>query len=63
MLTETGIKCIAATNYPFWKRPIDSNSKIAKSTRNELKIKSREDRSYMLKYAKSTKSCHKNEYQ
>ena len=62
MLIETGRKCIAATNNPFWKRPIDSNSKIVKSTRNELKIKSRADRSYMLKYAKFVKNCHKNEY-
>ena len=62
MLTETGRKCIAATNNPFWKGPIDSNSKIAKSTRNELKIKSRAGRSYMLKYAKFVKICHKSEY-
>ena len=62
MLIETGRKCIVATNNPFWKRPIDSNSKIAKSTRNELKIKSRANRSYMLKYAKCVKNCHRNEY-
>ena len=55
MLTETGRKCIVATNNPFWKRPIDSNSKIVRSTRNELKIKSRANRSYMLKYAKCVK--------
>ena len=62
MLIETGRKCVATTNNPFWKRPIDSNSKITKSTRNELKIKSRADRSYLFKYAKFVKNCHKNEY-
>ena len=62
MLIETGRKCIAATSNPLWKRTIDSNSKIAKSTRNGLKIKSRADRSYMLKYPKFVKNCHKNEY-
>ena len=49
MLIETGRKCIAATNNPFWKRPIDSNSKIAKSTRNELKIKSRAETEVICK--------------
>ena len=38
MLTETG-RCATPTYNPFWKRPIESSNKIAKSTRNKLKIK------------------------
>ena len=62
MLIETGRRCATPTYNPFWKRPIDSNNKIAKSTRNKLKIKSRAIRSYMLNYAKFVKNYHKNEY-
>ena len=47
MLIETGRRCATPTHNPFWKKPIDSNNKIAKSTRNKLKIKSRAIRSYM----------------
>ena len=57
-----GAGSVSPTNSPFWKRPIDSNSKIAKSTRNKPKRKSRGDKSYMLKYAKFVKKFHKNEY-
>ena len=35
---------------PIWKRPEDSNNKIAKSTRNQLKWKSHANRSYCRKY-------------
>ena len=62
MLIETGRRCAAPTYNPFRKRPIDVNNKIAKSTRNKLKIKSRAFRSYMLHYAKFAKNFHKNEY-
>ena len=61
MLIETLRRCAAPTYNPFWKRPIDVNNKIATSTRNKLKIKSRAFRSYMLDYAKFVKSFHNNE--
>ena len=35
---------------PIWKRPEDSNNKIAKSVRNQLKWKSHTNRSYCRKY-------------
>ena len=35
---------------PIWKRPEDSNNKIAKSARNQLKWKSHTNRSYCRKY-------------
>ena len=62
MLIETGRRCATPTYNPFWKRPIDSNNKIAKSTRNKLNKKSRAIRRYMLNYAKFVKNYHKNEY-
>ena len=62
MLIATGRRCTAPTYNPFWKRPTNVNNKIAKSTRNKLKRKSRAFRSYMLDYAKFVKNFHKNEY-
>ena len=35
---------------PIWKRPEDSNNKIAKSARNQLKWKSHTNRGYCRKY-------------
>ena len=62
MLIETGRKCVLVTNKPFWKRPIDSNNKIAKSTRNKLKTKPRANISYMKKHAKFVKNFSKQKY-
>ena len=62
MLIETGRKCVLVTNNPFWKRPIGSNNKIAKSTRNKLKTKSRVNISYMKNHAKFVKNFSEHKY-
>ena len=48
------------TNNPFWENPIDTNSKIAKSTRMKLKIKARANRSYVTKYLRFKKALEEN---
>ena len=50
------------TNNPFWKNPIDTNSKIAKSTRTQLKIKARANRSYVIKYLRFKKTLEENKF-
>ena len=62
MLLESGRKCLLETNNPFWKKPIDSCNKIAKSTRNQLKSKAKTDASYMKKYFKFVKNYQKYIY-
>ena len=50
------------TNNPFWKNPIDTNSKIANSTRAQLKIKARTNRSYVIKYLRLKKALEENKF-
>ena len=42
--------CYTETSSPFWKKPIDTCNKIAKSTRNQRKIKSKANRKYLRRY-------------
>ena len=62
MLIESGKKCSLATNDPFWKQPIDTRNKIAKSTRNQLKTKAKASTNYMKKYFKFVKNFQENKY-
>ena len=55
MLIETGKKCSLATNEPFWKQPIDTDNKIAKSTRNQVKTKAKASTNHMKRYFKFEK--------
>ena len=61
-LVPIGRKCVMQTNNPFWKNPIDTNSKIAKSTRTQLKIKARANRSYVIKYLRFKKALEENKF-
>ena len=38
-IVPEGRKFIMPTYDPFWKKPIDTSSKIAKSARSQIKIK------------------------
>ena len=44
------------TENPFWKKPIDSYNRIAKSTSAQLKSKALADRNYCKKYFRFVKS-------
>ena len=61
-LVPIGRKCVMQTNNPFWKNPIDTNSKIAKPTRTQLKIKARANRSYGIKYLRFKKASEENKF-
>ena len=61
-LEQPNNKCFAPTNNPFWKRPEDSNNKIAKSTRNQLQFKSFADRSYFNKYFKYLRKINQKKF-
>ena len=41
---------------------MDTNSKIAKSTRTQLKIKAKANRSYVIKYLRFKKALEENEF-
>ena len=56
-------KCIMLTNNPFWKNPIDTSNKIAKSMRTQLKIKAKENRSYVKRYLKFAKALQGNKFE
>ena len=43
---------------PFWKKPIDTSNKTAKSTRSQIKNKPKANRGYMKRYAKYLKVFH-----
>ena len=62
MLIETGKKCSLATNEPFWKQPIDTDNKIAKSTRNQVKTKAKASTNHMKRYFKFEKKFQENKY-
>ena len=62
-LIPTGRKCVLQTNNPFWKNPIDTNSKIAKSRRTQLKIKARANRSYVIKYLRFKEVLEENKFE
>ena len=51
------------THNPFWKRPKDSCTRIARSTRSKLKIKSMADRSYCKKYFRFVKIVEPKKYE
>ena len=51
------------TNNPFWKNPIDTSNKIAKSMRTQLKIKAKENRSYVKRYLKFAKALQGNKFE
>lgn len=55
-------KCSLTTNEPFWKQPIDTHSKIAKSTRNQVKTKAKASTNYMKRYFKFEKKFQENKY-
>ena len=62
-LVPIGRKCVMQTNNPFWKNPIDTNSKIAKSRRTQIKIKARANRSYVIKYLRFKKALEENKFE
>ena len=43
---------------PFWKKPIDTSNKTAKSARSQIRNKPKANRGYMKKYAKYVKVFH-----
>ena len=43
---------------PFWKNPIHTSNKIAKSTRSQIKKKTKAKRNYIRRYAKYAKIFH-----
>ena len=55
-------KCIMPTNNPFWKNPTDTSNKIAKSTRTQVKIKAKANRSYIKRYLKFVKTFKENKF-
>ena len=55
-------KCIMPRNNLFWKNPIDTSNKIAKSTRTQLKIKAKANRSYIKRYLKFVKTFKENKF-
>ena len=61
-LIPIGRKCVLQTNNPFWKNPIDTNSKIAKSTRTQLKVKAKAKINYVIKYLKFKKGFEENKF-
>ena len=61
-LVPIGRKCFIQRNNSFWKNPIDANTKIAKSTRAQLKIKARTNRSYVIKYLRLKKALEENKF-
>ena len=61
-LVPIGRKCVMQTNNLFWENPIDTNSKIAKSMRMQLKIKARANRSYVTKYLRFKKALEENKF-
>ena len=61
-LVPIGRKCFMQRNNSFWKNPIDTNTKIAKSTRAQLKIKARTNRSYVIKYLRLKKALEENKF-
>ena len=50
------------TNNPFWKKAEDACNKIAKSTRTQLRIKPRANRSYVTKYLRFKKALEENKF-
>ena len=61
-LAPRGTKCVMQTNNSFRKNPIDTNSKIAKSTRTQPKIKARANRSYVIKYLSFKKALKETKF-
>ena len=61
-LIETGAKCSLPANDPFWKEPINTHNKIAKSTRNQLKTKALTSTNYMKRYLKYRRDFEENKY-
>ena len=52
--------CLNATFNPFWKRPIDVNNKVSKSTRSRIKNKPHTTRKYVKKYFRYLRFLEKN---
>ena len=61
-LEEPSNKCFSPTNNPFLKRPEDSNNKIVKLTRNQLRWKAHASRSYCRKYFNYLNLCNQKNY-
>ena len=61
-LVPIGRKCVMQTNSPSWKNPIDTNSKIVKSTGTQLKINAIANRSYVIKYLRFKKALEENKF-
>ena len=61
-LVPGGRICIMKTNSPFWKNQIDTSNKIAKSTRNQLKMKQRATRSYIKRYLRFVKAFQEDKF-
>ena len=55
-----GKRCLTPRNNPFWKRPIDTTNKKAKSTRSQLKFKIMATRIYAKKYYKYLRNLQEN---
>ena len=58
-IVPEGRKCIMPTDNPFWKKPIDTCNKIAKSRRAQIKNKAKANRGYVRRYAKYVRVFHK----
>ena len=61
-IVPEGRRCIMPTNNPFWKKPIDTSNKIAKTTRSQIKNKTKAKRNYMNRYAKYVRVFHEKKW-
>ena len=57
-IVPEGRKCIMPTQNPFWKNPIHTSNKIAKSTRSQIKKKRKAKKYYIRRYAKYVRIFH-----
>ena len=57
-IVHEGRKFIMLTYNPFWKNPIHTSNKIAKSTRSQIKKKTKAKRNYIRRYAKYARIFH-----
>ena len=57
-----GKRCLMPRNNPFWKRPIDTTNKIAKSTRSQLEFKIMATRTNAKKYCKNLRNLQENRF-
>ena len=65
-IVSEGRKCIMPTYNPFWKNPIhtseQNHNKITKSTRSQIKKKTKAKRNYIRRYAKYVRLFHEKKW-